>query len=104
MTAPPLTRTSADVGATAGRTAPVTRRQRRRREALIAYAFLAPSAIPLAAFVLYPMAQAAWTSMHEWNLLTPMEWVGFGNYTALLTDSDTLAAFAHTLYYIAGTL
>src|SRR5690554_1251328 len=81
-----------------------TPRSRRRREALIGYAFLAPSAIPLAAFVLYPMAQAAWASLHDWNLITPMEWIGFDNYVALAKDPDTLAAFGHTLYYIAGTL
>lgn len=81
-----------------------TLKARRRREALIGYAFLAPSAIPLAAFVLYPMAQAAWASLHDWNLITPMEWTGFSNYVDLAKDPDTLAAFGHTLYYIAGTL
>ncbi|WP_193746427.1 carbohydrate ABC transporter permease [Demequina aestuarii] len=81
-----------------------TPRARRRREALIAYAFLAPSAIPLTAFVLYPMAQAAWASLHDWNLITPMQWVGVDNYVALVRDPETLAAFTHTLYYIGGTL
>lgn len=82
----------------------VTARQRRRKEGLVAYAFLAPSAIPLLAFVLYPMAQAAWASLHDWNLLTPMEWVGIGNYLELLSDPDTLGVFGNTLYYIGGTL
>lgn len=81
-----------------------SQRSRRRKEALIAYAFLAPSAIPLTAFVLLPMAQAAWASLHEWNLITPMKWTGFSNYVDLVRDPDTLAAFGHTLYYIGGTL
>jgi multiple sugar transport system permease protein len=82
----------------------VTARQRRRREALVGYLFLAPSAIPLMAFVLYPMVQAAWVSLHDWNLLTSMEWVGIGNYVMLLSDPDTLRVFGNTLYYIGGTL
>lgn len=81
-----------------------TPQARRRREALIGYGFLAPSAVPLGAFVLYPMAQAAWASLHDWNLITAMEWTGLDNYLELIRDPDTLAAFGHTIYYIAGTL
>jgi multiple sugar transport system permease protein len=74
-----------------------------RKAGLIAL-FLAPSAIPLTAFVLVPMAASAWISLHQWNLLTPMRWVGLGNYRRLLGDSDTRAALLHTLYFIVGYL
>ena len=77
---------------------------RRTRTTITAYLFLLPSAIPLVWFVITPMVRAAWTSLHEWNLLTPMRWVGLENYVDLLTDRDTLAVFGHTLFYVAGTL
>jgi len=67
-------------------------------------AFLAPSAIPLVAFVFVPMVQAAWISLHDWNLLAPMQWVGLGNYADLIAEPETRAVFGHTLYYVAGTL
>ncbi len=50
------------------------------------------------------MAGSLWTSLHEWNLITPMRWVGLDNYAYLLTSEETRAAFGHTLYFIAGYL
>jgi multiple sugar transport system permease protein len=80
----------------------VTARSRRRRNAITALAFLAPSAVPLLFFTLYPMARAFWTSLHDWDLIGPMTWVGLGNYVELVTDPDTRASFVHTVYYIVG--
>lgn len=79
-------------------------RARRRRTTLIAAAFLAPSALPLLFFSLVPMGASAWISLHDWNLLTPMSWVGLDNYVDLLRDPQTGRAFANTLLYIAGYL
>lgn len=74
------------------------------RYALTVLAFLLPSAVPLLLFVLGPMVAAAWVSLHKWNLLAPMEWVGMGNYTKLFTDPVTGDVFLHTVYYIVGYL
>lgn len=64
--------------------------------------FLAPSAIPLVLLVYYPMIQAMWTSLHDWNLIGPKKWVGLDNYTVLLTDPDTARIFWHSAQYIIG--
>jgi len=82
----------------------VAARRRERRRLATALAFLVPSAVPLVLFTLYPMAGALWVSLHEWNLLAPMEWVGLGNYAALVQDAQTLRAFGNTLLYLAGYL
>lgn len=66
--------------------------------------FLLPSAVPLTAFTLAPMVSSAWVSLHDWNLISPMEWVGLENYRELLGDPQTLAVFGHTLQYILGYL
>lgn len=79
-------------------------RRRSRRTTAAAALFLAPSAIPLVVFVFYPMVQAAWISLHKWNLISPMKWVGLGNYTRLLRDPATRAVFGHTVSYIVGYL
>lgn len=97
------------VAAPSRRTRPGTRKvvtvsARRRRTTATAYLFLAPSAIPLIAFVIVPMVRAAWVSMHSWNLISPMKWVGLDNYRELLTDSHTFTVFGHTLLYVAGVL
>lgn len=86
--------------------------QRRRRPTgrvrlkyvLTVLVFLLPSLIPLLAFVIGPMISAAWTSLHSWNLIGPMQWVGLDNYAYLLSDPATHQAFLHTVYYIVGYL
>ncbi len=79
-------------------------RSSRAHYTLVVLAFLLPSAIPLALFTLGPMIAAAWVSLHQWNLLSPMKWIGLGNYSSLLTNPETGEVFLHTLYYIAGYL
>lgn len=71
---------------------------------LTVLAFLLPSAIPLTLFVLGPMIGALWVSLNKWNLISPMTFVGFDNYTKLLNDPRTGDVFLHTIYYIAGYL
>lgn len=72
--------------------------------ALIVLLFLLPSAVPLLMFSLYPMISSLWISLHEWNLLAPMEWVGLQNYIELINSTETLRAFLNTVYYIVGYL
>mgnify|MGYP000885095738 CR=1 FL=1 len=76
----------------------------RRRELGWAALFLLPSAIPLVLFTLAPMLGSIWVSLHSWNLISPMRWVGLGNYSGLLTDEVTRDAFLHTVMYCAGYL
>jgi multiple sugar transport system permease protein len=71
---------------------------------LTVLAFLLPSAIPLVLFVLGPMVAAAWVSLHQWNLISPMKFVGLDNYAKLLSDPRSADVFLHTLYYIVGYL
>ena len=66
--------------------------------------FLLPSAIPLFVFTLVPMVSSLWVSLHKWNLISPMQWVGLDNYANLLTDPTTRRVFLHTLIYVVGYL
>jgi multiple sugar transport system permease protein len=66
--------------------------------------FLLPSAVPLVLFTLVPMVNSLWVSMHDWNLVSPMKWVGLDNYADLLTSGDTWRVLGNTLWYIVGYL
>lgn len=83
---------------------PTMRTGRRRKNGLWVLVFLLPSAVPLVAFTLTPMISSIWISLHKWNLISPMEWVGLQNYTKLLTDPATRRVFGHTILYILGYL
>ncbi|GAA3470274.1 carbohydrate ABC transporter permease [Nonomuraea roseola] len=78
--------------------------RRKLRYAGTVAVFLLPSLIPLVLFTLVPMAGSLWVSLHEWNLIEPMRWVGLDNYGEVLADPKTRAAFLHTLAFIAGYL
>ncbi len=88
--------------ASAAAALPRRRRWRHPRYYVTVAAFLAPSAIPLLLLVYYPMVQAMWTSLHDWNLIGPKKWVGIANYEVLLTDFGTARIFWHSAQYIIG--
>jgi len=50
------------------------------------------------------MVSSLWVSLHDWNLVSPMEWVGLDNYADLLTSGDTWRVLGNTLFYIVGYL
>ena len=65
------------------------------------YLMLAPTALVLALFVLYPLALALKNSFFAWDLLTPPRWVGLGNYAEIIASGELWGAAARTLCYSA---
>ena len=63
----------------------------------VGYLYLLPAFAVFGLFVLLPLVHSAWISLYEWDGLTQGEWVGLDNYSALVTDGDLRAAFAHAL-------
>jgi ABC-type sugar transport system permease subunit len=82
-------------------------RARRRREALVAFACLAPSALILGAFGFLPILNALVLSFHQWRLV-PEGFVGLANYRMALLGEGEAEQFRQsllvTLYYAAGTV
>lgn len=74
-----------------------------RRYAL-AGLFLAPSLVPLLAFLVGPMVASLGLSLVKWDLLRPPTFVGLDNFAKLLGDRDFHAALLHTLTFVAGYL
>jgi multiple sugar transport system permease protein len=69
------------------------------RRAVTAWLFLAPSLAVLAVFMVYPMIQAAYLSMTDYNLIRAAEWVGLDNYVELFGDAAFWNAFWNTVLY-----
>lgn len=83
---------------------PVRRRTAvERRRTRTALAFLAPALTVIAVFVLWPMANALRTSFTNSRILGDAEWVGFDNYTRLVTDERFTNALTNTAWYAAVT-
>lgn len=58
----------------------------RSRQKLVPWLFLAPALIMFFVFVVHPIVQSIWISLHEWDGLGEKVWIGFGNYEELLDD------------------
>ena len=59
---------------------------RKRRDWLSGYLFLAPAVIFIAALILFPLVKAVQYSMQQWDGIGIAKWVGFSNYTQIVTD------------------
>ncbi len=67
-----------------------------------AYLFLAPSATILLVFIVYPVGQSLWMSLHDWSLGAPEQpWVGLDNYRELAHDPRMWNALQVTLVFAA---
>jgi ABC-type sugar transport system permease subunit len=70
-----------------------------------AYAFIAPSALILAVFTAWPIAQAFWMSLHDWSFTASVHpFVGLGNYGQLFVDPLFWNAARTTAVYTIATV
>lgn len=60
---------------------------------------MAPTALLLALFFFYPLLNAAYLSLYQWDLLTPPKYVGLDNYAALSQSGELMHAFTTTLAF-----
>jgi multiple sugar transport system permease protein len=63
------------------------------------YLFIAPGIIGFLTFSLGPMLYSLFLSTMEWNILTPMKYVGLSNYSELLHNDLTWKSLQATFLY-----
>jgi multiple sugar transport system permease protein len=62
---------------------------------------LAPSLFGVLTFMLLPMLVVLWLSLHRWDLLGPIRFVGLANWQSVLTDRAFGMSLVVTLLFIA---
>jgi multiple sugar transport system permease protein len=72
-----------------------------RRSTALGYALLAPSLFGVVAFLLLPILVVVWLSLHRWDLLGPIEYVGRQNWRSVLSDSTFGNSLLVTLTFVA---
>jgi multiple sugar transport system permease protein len=65
---------------------------------------LGPSLIGMTAFYILPVLSSFVLSFSKWDLLTPIQWIGVGNYLTALVDPTVQQALRNTLTFILGYL
>lgn len=74
-------------------------RTRAMQERITAYCFLLPDLIGLFIFVFLPIIYAFYVSLHDWDALNPMKFIGLDNYVALSKDMDWWHSVGKTLQF-----
>jgi multiple sugar transport system permease protein len=77
------------------------RRGRRLRYRLTVASFMAPAALGIVIFFVYPLISAVYFSFTKFNLLSPPRWVGLENYRFMAEDENLLAAVKNTAWFVA---
>jgi multiple sugar transport system permease protein len=70
-----------------------------RRQWVEGIAFASPFIIGFLVFIAFPMGFSLYLILHEWNLLTPPEFVGLGNFKLLLEDPKAMLSLSNTAIY-----
>jgi multiple sugar transport system permease protein len=79
--------------------APPYRSRLLRHESRMAYAFISPAMILFLIFTLLPAVFAFVLSFTNYDILSPIEWVGLANYQRLLTDELFRRGVLNVAYY-----
>lgn len=72
----------------------------RRAGSLAPLPFIAPAALFFAVFVLWPIADSIWVSLHDWDGVHPMRWIGLGNYVELFGDDVFWTALVNNIWWL----
>lgn len=65
--------------------------------------FVIPALLFFLVFRIFPMLRAVWVSLHRFDLITPKQFLGLGNYIELFKDRSFLISLKLTAYYVIGS-
>jgi multiple sugar transport system permease protein len=67
---------------------------------MTAFLFLLPFFVLYTIFVIWPVVQGVYVSLHKWGLMGKIRFLGFGNYTRFLQDRYFWEALWHTTWFV----
>jgi multiple sugar transport system permease protein len=71
-----------------------------RRKKILPYLLVSPYLIFVFVFVLFPVFFCFFLTFHKWNIISPMRFIGAGNYTRLIHDRLFWKAIGNTLKFL----
>ncbi|HEX2982232.1 MAG TPA: sugar ABC transporter permease [Ignavibacteriales bacterium] len=67
---------------------------------LTPYIFVSPYIIHFLVFVAFPVVFSIVLTFHDWNIISPMKFIGLGNYVRLFNDHVFLISILNTLVFL----
>ncbi len=77
---------------------------RERRNNLLGWLFITPPIVIFGIFIFAPMGVALFVSLHKWNLLSSMKFVGLKNYVRMFHSESFWNSLRVSLIYVLGTV
>ncbi|MDR0759770.1 MAG: sugar ABC transporter permease [Treponema sp.] len=65
-----------------------------------AFLFLFPFFVLYTVFIIWPVIQGVYVSLHKWGLMGKIRFLGFGNYTRFFQDRYFWEALWHTTWFV----
>ena len=75
---------------------------RRHQVALAPAILLAPACLLFTVFVVWPIADSLWISLHDWDGIKPARFVGVANYRELFTDDVFYTALVNNVLWLVA--
>ncbi len=73
---------------------------RRQRWWLTPVLLISPAIILFSIVILFSALRSLWISLHDWDGMGPMTWVGFGNYVELYSDPQFYTSLKNNLIWL----
>ena len=70
-------------------------------QTLFGYLFIFPAILGILLFVAGPMIYSLYLSFTDWNILSPAQWVGFGNYHRIFAEDELFYKSLQVTFYYA---
>lgn len=71
-----------------------------KKNNLLPYLLVSPYIIHLLVFVAYPVFFSIYLTFNKWNIISPMEFIGFGNFIRLFQDDLFFKSIYNTLKFL----
>lgn len=76
-----------------------TKKNLRRKQHIVGYLFLTPTAVLFTVFTVIPFIMAFYLAFHNYNLLEVMEFVGFEHFATSFKNTEFMRSFLNILIY-----
>lgn len=74
--------------------------ERKRKIKILPYILISPYLLHLFLFITFPIVFSILLTVHKWNIISPMEYVGFDNFIRLFHDRMFWKAILNTLVFL----
>jgi ABC-type sugar transport system permease subunit len=75
-------------------------KKKKVKNRILPYIMVSPYLIHLTLFILFPVVFSIVLTFHNWNIISPMEFVGFDNFVRLFQDRLFWKAITNTLIFL----